>query len=40
MSNSLKMMIGRGENVYHSLAFDEDVYCLGYSVLFMMTGTP
>lgn len=40
MSDYLKIRIGRGENIHASLAFDEDIYCLGYSILYMMTGYP
>ena len=38
MSDYLKIRIGRGEYINTSLAFDEDIYCLGYAILYMMTG--
>jgi hypothetical protein len=40
MSEHLARTLARGEAVNLANAYDEDVYCLGYLVIEMMTGIP
>lgn len=36
----VKDIVAKGEMIHLTLAFDEDIYNLGYTVMYMMTAIP